>query len=120
MQWELPCPKASQCATGAQNKLEGGGNNSGVLCTEETVSKKEVYAQVLRVVVCHGLGDVALKSLTLGVLGERGTCKVVLVWSSWSCRFMNAFWSDVLWLQHPGGGPPQWTNFPLTAAQQYL
>ena len=42
-------------------------NNSGVLRTEKAVSKKEVHAE-MEGVVCHGLGDVALKCLTLGVL----------------------------------------------------
>ena len=37
-----------------------------MLRTEKAVSKKEVYTEVERVVVCHGLGDVALKFLTLG------------------------------------------------------
>jgi hypothetical protein len=90
MQWELPRPKASQCATGAQDKLEGCVNNSVLLRTEKAVSKKEVYTEG-RVVVCHGLGDVALKCLTLGLLGERGALELSLVWSSRSCRVVNAF-----------------------------
>ena len=72
MQRELPRLKASQCATGAHDKLKGQVNNSGVLGTEKAVSKKEAYTEVERVVVCHGLGDVALKCLTLGALGARG------------------------------------------------
>ena len=44
-------------------------NYSGVLCTESAAAMKKVYVEVQRVVVCHGLGDVALKCLTLGVMG---------------------------------------------------
>ena len=62
-----------------------------MLCTEQAVSKQKVYVEAQRAVVCHGLGDVALKRLTLGFLGERGACELVLVWSSWSCRVVNAF-----------------------------
>ena len=91
MQWEVPRPKASQCAAGAQDKLEGWINNSAVLRTGKAVSKKEAYAEVERVVLCGGLGDVALKCLTPGVLGKCGACKLCLVWSSWSCRVVNAF-----------------------------
>ena len=62
-----------------------------MLGTEKAVSKKEVYTEVERIVVCHGLGDVAVKCLTLGILGEHGACELFLVWSSWSCRVVNAF-----------------------------
>ena len=70
MQRELPRLKVSQCATGAHDKLKGRVNNSGVLRTEKAASKKEAYTEVERVVVCHGLGDVALDCLTLGALGK--------------------------------------------------
>ena len=48
-----------------------------MLRTEKAVLTKEVYTEVERVVVCHGLGDIALKCLTLGVLGELGACKLL-------------------------------------------
>ena len=59
----------------------------------ENASKKEAYTEVERVVVCHGLGDVALKCLTLGVLGDHawGMRTFFGLWSLWSCRVVNAF-----------------------------
>ena len=70
-------------------ELKTNWKNSGRLHTEKAVSEKEVYIEVERVVVCHGLGDVALKCLTLGVLGCTGHANSF--WFARACKHKKVF-----------------------------